>query len=180
MFFFYVFFPSTFEPPKYPKYLPHGPKRAPTAPRTTQNPSPRHPKSSFSGIVKTIKNQCFYYGLGTFGRPRVDVLAIKTAIVAPTIHMTPKTGENVGPGSPNVAKVSPNRPPGGGSAKSVFRPFSINFRPRVPWAPRGVAEVRFLIVLAMFRSLWERFSDDSGTIFGDVASCGARWRCCIF
>ncbi len=144
--FFCVFLPSTVEPQKYPKYLPHGPKRAPTAPRTTQNPPPRDPKSSFSGIVKTIKNHWLYYGLGTFGRPRVDVLAIKTAIVGPTTHMTPQNGENVGPGSPNVAQVSPNGPPGGGYTKSVFRPFSINFRPRVPWAPRGVAEVRFLMV----------------------------------
>ena len=38
----------------------------------------------------------------------MDVLSIKTAIVAPTTHLTPKNGGNVGPVAPHVAQVSPN------------------------------------------------------------------------
>ena len=72
-----------------------------------------HPKSDFLRKVKTLEHMRFYYGLGTLGRPGVDVLAIKTAIVAPTTDRTPKNGENVGPKAPKVAQVSPNGASGG-------------------------------------------------------------------
>jgi len=85
-----------------------GPKSAPTTPQMTQNPCPRHPKTDISGLVKTLKNHCFYCGLGTLGRPRSDVLAIKTAIVAPTAQRTPKNRENVGQVLAKVAQRSQN------------------------------------------------------------------------
>ena len=92
----------------------------------TQNLSPRHPKIDIFEFVKTLKNHCFYCGLGTLGRPRSDVLAIKTAIVAPTAHRTPKNGENVGQVVPKVAQRSQNGARGGVSLstfRTIFRQF---------------------------------------------------------
>ena len=111
--FFDVFSASTFEHQNPRKYHPKGPKGAPATPKSPQNPSPRHPESNFLRKVKTLENISFYCGLGTLGRPGVDVLAIKTAIVAPTTDRTPKNGENVGPKAPKVAQVSPNGARGG-------------------------------------------------------------------
>ena len=64
------------------------------------------------------------------------------------------------PGGAQGRPSVPERTSGGGSANSLFRPFSINFRPRVPWAPRGVPEVRFWMVWDLFRSILGLFGDD--------------------
>ena len=53
----------------------------------------------------------------------MDVLAIKTAIVAPTTDPTPKNGEHVGPKAPKVAQVSPNGAPGGDTRTHFFDNF---------------------------------------------------------
>ena len=93
---------------KTPKVSPERPKSAPTAPQMTQNPCPRHPKTDIFGLVKTLKNHCFSYGFGTFGRPRSDVLASKTALVEPTAQRPPKNRENVDQVVPKVAQRSQN------------------------------------------------------------------------
>jgi hypothetical protein len=70
--------------------------------------------------VKNHQNHCIYIGLATFGRPLSDTFAIKTAIVERTINFPSQNGDNVGQVVPNVAQVSQNGPPWGGSAKSLF------------------------------------------------------------
>ena len=115
--------------------------------------------------MKTLENICFYYGLGTLGRPGVDVLAIKTAIVAPTTDRTPKNGENVGPKAPKVAEMSPNGAPGGRYTNALFRQFSVNFRPRALWAPRGGPGTRFFVVWDNFLSILGRLGQDFWATF---------------
>ena len=106
--FFPPFFRIAFRPPKMLQRCPPRLKCAPTTPEMTQNPSPRHPKTDNFGLMKSLKNNCFYCGLGTLGSPRSDVLAIKRAIVAPTAQRTPKNRENVGQVLAKVAQRSQN------------------------------------------------------------------------
>ena len=140
---------STFEHQNPRKYHPKGPKGAPATPKSPQNPSPMHPKSDFLRKVKTLENIVFYYGLGTMGRPGVDVLAIKTAIVAPTTDRTPKNGENVGPKAPKVAQVSPNGAPGG-VRERTFSTIFHQFPSSGPLGTAGVPETRFFVVWDLF------------------------------
>ena len=79
--FLHVFSASTFERPNDLKVTPQRPKVSPKAPKTAQNRSQSHLKSDFSEKVKTIKNHCFYSGLGTLGCPLPDIFTIKMAIV---------------------------------------------------------------------------------------------------
>ncbi len=60
---------------------PKGPKVTPKAPKIVPNRPQSHLKSDFSEKVKTIKNRCFYSGLGTLGCPLPDIFTIKLAIV---------------------------------------------------------------------------------------------------
>ena len=87
--------------------------------------------------MKTFENNCFYYGFVTLGRPGVDILAIKTVIVAPTTDPTPKNKKNIDLKAPQVAQMSPNGAPGGRYTNALFQQFSVNFRPRALWAPPG-------------------------------------------
>ena len=151
--FLHLFFESTFERQKYPKSPPEGPKCAPTAPQMTQNPCPRHPKSNLFGRVKTLKNRCFYCGLGTLGGPGVDVFIVKTAIVAPTAHRTPQNGENGGPMAPKVAQASPNGARGGGITihfLTFFRPETPNGARTLPSRPRVPIFTDFWSILGGF------------------------------
>ena len=87
--------------------------------------------------MKTLTNISFYYSSGTLGRPRRDGLAIKTAIVAPTTHPTPKNGENCGPMAPEVAQVATNGVPEGRYTNALFRPIFGKFPQSGQSGPQG-------------------------------------------
>ncbi len=141
----------------------------------TQNPCPRHPKTDIFGLVKTLKNHCFYYGLGTLGRPRSDVLAIKTAIVASTAQPTPKNRENVGQVVPKVAKT-PKMDPRGGVDEVTFSTFFHQFSFLGPLGAPGGPEVRFLIDLDRFWATLARFRNDFWITFPRFFDPASTWE----
>ena len=98
-------------------------------------------------------------------------------------------------------KSRPSAAQGRPNAKSLFGQFSVNFRPRVPRAPRRVPEGRFLTVWGRFWSIWGLFWHDFETILEQFSvifhrlchrhrannesiersidrRVGARWRIC--
>ena len=119
------------------KNHPKGPTGAPGNPECPPNPPPRHPKSNFLRKMRTLENISFYCGFGTLGRPGVDFRAVKTAIVAPTTHPTPKNGENCGPMAPEVAQVAPNGVPEGRHTNALFRPIFGKFPQSGQSGPQG-------------------------------------------
>ena len=148
--FFHLFSVSPFERPNDPTLGPKRTKIVPKAPKTLPNDSQIDPKITqnrhFVENRKCHEKHGRAYTLATCSPPLLATLATGTACQTGVADFCPlflRFGspfwDLMGPGARKLRKWTP----GGGSMKSLFRPFFINFRFWAPWAPRGVPEGRF-------------------------------------
>ena len=113
--------------------------------------------------------------LGIWGKPPTELYGPPGVPKSNCFGYPKTTPKKVAPGRPLPTPSRPNDyfffrvrgrgVSGGGSANSLFRQFFITFPPRVLWAPRGVAETRFLMVWDLFGLILGCFCHDFWATF---------------